>query len=107
MDENRKHAYRVLLYFAMLDMRAQWGINPYRPSFLKTILKLGTIVRRFRYVVLLSDTMHNLAHFSALDFEHFDEDRFWKDYDLFVSRLASRPMWNYRSVFDDALAGRF
>ena len=73
VDAQRKHAYRWLLYWAMLDIRPRqwfvWGwrqrLNPFR---------WWIALRRVRQVGYLAEWLHNLARFSALDFVGFAEE---------------------------------
>src|SRR3954454_18998431 len=46
--------------------------------------------RRIRIAGAIAEWLHNLAFFSATHFEHFDEDRFWHDY--------QRALKNHRAV---------
>jgi hypothetical protein len=47
--------------------------------------------------------MHNLALFSMLDFQGFDEARFWKEHEALVHRFGT-DMAHYRYMFDRELA---
>lgn len=71
MQEQRKYAYRYLLYRAMLDIRTiQWlGWRSWRvwiPPFRRRE------VRRIQYAGAVADWLHNLAFFSARDFQGFE-----------------------------------
>lgn len=75
MEHRRKQAYRYLLYRAMLDIRPIcWmplgSFNPFRWK---------ETAGRVRRAGVIADWLHNLALFSALDFERFDEDWFWRE----------------------------
>jgi hypothetical protein len=104
MDENRKNAYRYLLYWAMLDIRRlawmQWvpGWRTLSPFYWR---------QRFRgiqYAGCLADWLHNLALFSSLDFERFDEQRFWQDFEFLVTkRISSAEPNHFREVFERRL----
>jgi hypothetical protein len=64
MDEIKKQAYRNLLYHVLLDIRSIcWNTSSAFESRKK--------------IELLADWVHNLAAFSAKDFEGFDEEKFW------------------------------
>jgi len=91
MDEARKKAYRFLLYHAMLDIRPiQWlprSWNPFRWRRLHQ--KAGVI----------ADWLHNLAQFSALEFEGFDEDWFWREFRQFNERYPDYGLSHYQDLF--------
>lgn len=67
MDAARKKAYRHLLSRAFTRSRALLSIPE------------GHCEERHRgdCAYLIADLMHNLAHYSALEFEGFDEARYW------------------------------
>ena len=105
MSQHRKHAYRYLLYYAMLDIRSlawSWprGWRLWNPLFWRR--EAG----RVRQASALADWLHNLALFSALDFEHFDEDRFWADFRHFHERYPEFGLARYEKLFNDRLAVR-
>src|SRR3954463_16520372 len=99
MDEQRKHAYRWLLYWAMLDIRplgwsgGSWcqKLNPYF---------WRSRSRRVRIAGAVAEWLHNLAIFSALDFARFDEERFWKDYQWMLDNNPRLGLERYRSEFE-------
>jgi len=105
MDNDTKAAYRYLLYHAMLEIRPlQWhnaGLGLLRalnPLFWK---RLEDSARR---AGVIADMMHNLALFSALDFERFEEERFWRDVGVFEKRYLKLKVSYYRNVFEMRLA---
>ncbi|QIX61013.1 hypothetical protein HER32_07375 [Hymenobacter sp. BT18] len=53
---------------------------------------------KFVYEVAL--WLHNLALFSALDFERFDEERFWDDYRQFQRKY---PPEKYPAMFNQTV----
>jgi len=71
MDEERKKLWRMVVYEALLEIRAiSWSLrhsydSPSQPEHLLQE-KLDTIEA-------LSEWCHNIAHFSAKDFSFFDE----------------------------------
>ena len=80
MEAARKKAYRYLLYWAFVESRrVQWIACSWSKK-LNPFCWRG-VVRQVRAVGALCDWLHNLALFSALEFDRFDEDRFWADYD--------------------------
>jgi hypothetical protein len=68
MDDARKRAYRMLVYEATTRIRA-------------CLCDHADATERRRnedFAYIIADTMHNLAYFSAVDFDGFDEDTFWR-----------------------------
>jgi hypothetical protein len=103
MDENRKRAYRDLLYFAMLDLRRHTAVSPY--TYLQWWNpKIWTnAVRRLRMTMIIADWMHNLAMFSAHDFREFDEERFWRQYKNISKRWSDAVLSGYQKHFENQL----
>ena len=51
--------------------------------------------------------MHNLAQHAWLDFEKFDEDRFWQDYDIYCKRHPEdHERTGYRQLFEELLKSK-
>lgn len=102
MDEHRKNAYRYLLHWAMLDIRMnawsrlRWLV--WHP------LHWRAELRRVRYSGDLADALHNLALFASLDFERFDEERFWGDFAGVEKRYPEFHPSRFRSVFEERLS---
>jgi hypothetical protein len=99
MDEQRKRAYRRLLYNAMLNIRPIGWSAPswrcwrswfYAPAWHRRVLIAGAT----------ADWLHNLAMFSAADFQGFDEHWFWKAFEEMNRR---HRIGNYRNLFDEML----
>jgi len=44
--------------------------------------------------------LHNLAIFSVLDFERFDEEWFWKDYRWLLESYPGSGLERFRSEFE-------
>jgi hypothetical protein len=102
MHENRMSAYRFVLYWAMLDIRraAWWKIRwsqLWRPSYWKNE------IRRIRYSGELADWLHNLALFSSINFERFDEEYFWSECDRYEKRYPEYQLSRYRQIFEQRL----
>ncbi|HLX64278.1 MAG TPA: hypothetical protein VKX17_23600 [Planctomycetota bacterium] len=98
LSENKKAAYRGLLYHAMLDIRnlcQSRGKASYNP------FEWKRQYRSSRVAGAIADWLHNLAKFSAEDFEGFDEDWFWREFELFRER---KNLFDYRRIFNDELA---
>lgn len=98
MDEHRKNAYRYLLYWAMLDIRPVAWLR------LRNLLCWPGEVRRIRRAGALADWLHNLALFSSMDFDGFDEEWFWRDGELLASRYPGLDLEQYRRIFEARLA---
>src|SRR5688572_1735158 len=97
MDDARKHAYRFLLYWAMLDIRhVQW--ITYRPFRLLNPLILRRELRRASRAGAIADWMHNLAVYSAHDFDGFNEQWFWEEYEGLAGRVPEVAA--YRTIFE-------
>lgn len=97
MNDETKAAYRRLLYLAMVDIRnlcqsrggASW--NP---------LEWRRQNRRGRVAGALADWLHNLAHFSARNFERFDEQWFWAEHSRLCQRFPSQKLESFRDQYD-------
>jgi hypothetical protein len=104
MDERRKQAYRYLLYYAMLDIRPlAWMpfgffrfLNPF---------SWRTTSWRVRRAGVIADWLHNLALFSALDFQRFDEKWFWRDLGNCADMHPDLELTAYKGVFERELSG--
>lgn len=99
MDEPRKLAYRWLLYQAMLDIRPlSWAGRGWR----QRLNPLGwwTTSRRVRVAGAVAEWLHNLAHYSALDFARFDEGRFWQDHQWLLDHYPGEGLERYRESFE-------
>lgn len=101
MEPQRQKAYRYLLYQAMLDIRpVAWMplgfLNPLNWK------RITTQVRRAGFI---ADWLHNLALFSAIDFERFDETRFWDDFRRLQDRYPKFELSQYQEIFDREVAG--
>jgi hypothetical protein len=98
MDERRKHAYRYMLYRAMLDIRPLAWLR------LTNLLCWGREIRRVRRLGALADWLHNLALFSSLNFERFDEDWFWQEALSLKQRHPEFDLEEYQRVFERQLS---
>ncbi len=97
LDDATRYAFRRLLYWAMLDLRRVDNLV-YRPAALLNPFRWRPTVQQVRQAAALADWLHNLALFSALEFDHFDEVWFWREYERVVAR---RPdLKRYKEVFD-------
>jgi hypothetical protein len=100
MDTLRKEAYRHLIYVAMLDMRCSpptarwWSLSRWKAIYAETLR-----------VKELANTFHNIARYSARNFDGFDETRFWKDIDCVASQWRDPVDYDYRKIFEQYLAG--
>src|SRR5262245_12399701 len=102
MDDNHKNAYRFLLYEATHDTRTLlWRMYWHRRM-------LSPCIRRWlfaeaRCIGALADWLHNPALFSSLDFEGFDEDRFWQEYEHFAEKYGWIGPERYQDFFEGRL----
>jgi hypothetical protein len=100
VDEQRKHAYRYLLYIAMLDIRAvQWlGWRSWRAWSPLYWRREG---RRVRYAGAIADWLHNLARYSSnYNFQGFKEEWFWRDFERLRSEFPEFGLEYYREEFE-------
>tara|TARA_E500000305_G_C3967357_1_gene210212 strand:+ start:247 stop:534 length:288 start_codon:yes stop_codon:yes gene_type:complete len=56
---------------------------------------------RIRAKGALANWLHNLAQFSALEFERFEEDRFWTEYEYLARTHGKYWAYDYRKFFDE------
>lgn len=99
VDPQRKCAYRWLIYHAMLNIRPlgwtkigwRQRLNP------KAWLEYSQQVKLAGEV---ADWLHNLALFSAFDFANFDEEWFWRSFQLLSDRNPNVNFHLYRDEFD-------
>jgi len=54
----------------------------------------------------LADWLHNVALFSRIDFERFDETLFWAEHRRLCSRFPNAGLERYREIFDEFLSGK-
>jgi hypothetical protein len=104
MDAQRQKAYRYLLYHAMLDIR-QIAWTPFGFSRFLNPFKWRATNQRIRRAGVVADWLHNLALFSALDFERFDEERFWRDFRLVNEQNPDFQLAHYEDAFERVLSG--
>lgn len=99
VDEQRKRAYRYLLYWAMLDIRAvQWlGRRSWRAW---SPLYWRRELRRVQYAGAVADWLHNLALYSSVNFQGFNEDWFWRDFETVRSRYSEFGLAHYQDLFE-------
>jgi hypothetical protein len=93
------HAYRWLLYRAMLDIRQlQWIGGDWRQRL--NPLNWGRFWKQVRMSGGIAEWLHNLAVFSAINFTRFDEHRFWQDYQWLLSKFPRAGLECYRTEFE-------
>ena len=102
MDEQRKHAYRYLLYWAMLDIRPLAGLGErwfgwWNPFFWRKE------VRRIRCAGAIANWLHNLALYSSVNFDGFNEHWFWRDFLALKKRYPEFGLQRYLSLFEQHL----
>jgi hypothetical protein len=99
MDGQRQLAYRWLLYEATLHIRplryiklGWWErLNPFAWRQVRS---------QVRVAGYLSEWLHNLALISAINFERFDEERFWKDYQWMLAQHPNPILQSFRAKFE-------
>jgi hypothetical protein len=102
MTEAEKKAYRYILYCALLEIRTiAWLGQSWKDRLIPSRWIQNR--RRVQMAGSLADWLHNLALFSALDFERFDQTWFWKDYDRIVRRYGKPWPLDYHAFFEDRL----
>ncbi len=102
MDEDRKYAYRYLLYWATIEIRPLRYLT-HRGWHLLSPFYWRERLRWIHMVGVLADWQHNLAQFSCWDFQGFDEQRFWQEYESLSRRYPHSLISRYRQMFDDRL----
>lgn len=88
MDNNRMRAYRYLLYHAIIEFRC-----------------LGQTPAEMRRVEAIAYWLHNLALYSAHDFDGFQEESFWHYYEMLNEKNPDYHLSNFKKVFETVLAG--
>jgi hypothetical protein len=104
MDKQRKNAYRYLLYHAMLDIR-QLAWIPFRYFRLLNPFHWRATLQRIRRAGVIADWLHNLALFSVLDLERFDEERFWGDFRYYDKEHPEFQLASFKDIFERELSG--
>lgn len=102
MNENRKAAYRHLLYVAMIDIRnecqsrGQFSFNPF---------VWFQQYKQSRISGARADWLHNLADCSAKNFKSFDEDIFWQGALSIKRQNPEYDFIKYKEMFNQYLEG--
>src|SRR5262245_31089412 len=102
VEQSTHAAYRHLLYVAMVairnsgDFSARVSLNPlaWRTYYLRSRVNAG-----------IADWLHNLADFSARDFERFDEERFWQEHGTLCKHFPGHRLQRYREIFESYRQG--
>jgi hypothetical protein len=99
--ERKKRAYRYLLYWAMLDIRpiAWAGFRFFNPFNWR---KMAQQVQR---AGAIAGWLHNLALYSAVDFDRFNEEWFWDEIERRRRQDPQFHLEHYREMFDREMAG--
>ena len=96
MDANRKSTFRELIYWGLVEIRLATSPR----GFTMNPMELWQRHKRTDFAHEIAEWLHNLAQFSSLDFERFDEGRFWEDYEVFRKKY---PLDKHQSLFDKTL----
>ncbi|MBC8135623.1 MAG: hypothetical protein H8F28_07045 [Fibrella sp.] len=104
MDERRKSAYRHLLYHAVISIRSccAWASDTEFAKWEAFFRFRGG--RTAHRVHCMADAFHNVARYSALDFEGFDESKFWNQMAHGLGSAEVDVEW-YRNLFDEIVSG--
>src|SRR5439155_19371498 len=94
----RKHAYRYLLYWAMLDIRALQGLGRGWRSW--SPLHWRREARRAQCAGAVANWLHNLALHSSVGFQRFNEEWFWRGYEAVRARVPEFGLESYREMFE-------
>jgi hypothetical protein len=105
MDEQRKKAYRYMLYHAMIDIRPSAWMSSGVFRILNP-LYWRHVCQRVRRAGVVADWLHNLALFSALDFEGFDEEWFWGEFQKYETKYPAAHLATYKEMFEEELSGQ-
>ncbi|MCA8831635.1 hypothetical protein [Hymenobacter pini] len=97
MDENRKNAYRHLLYYFLIEIRTI--PTPNQPE-----LSLEQLKKRSYYAGAVAYHLHNFALAAASDFTEFCEESFWSGLRRFSVNNPTIDLSHYRGIFDQQLA---
>jgi hypothetical protein len=103
LTEREKAAYRYLLYQAMLDIRMlcqSRGEATWDPR------EIWQQYRHSRIAGSLADWLHNLGHYSMVDFHGFNTDIFWQEYEGRRQRLPQsgpHSFPDYRWKYEEQL----
>lgn len=102
MDEQRKRAYRYLLFRVFQDIRESTFFVLNRPRWWSP-----QFWRRMLYVLrrihAISDWLHDIAQVSATDFEGFDEKLFWEEMETLNQRMPDLGLPQYKEAFEHEL----
>ena len=103
MDEQRKNAYRYLLYWAMLSIRSlgwmsRGWFKAWNPFYWR---REG---QRIRYSGAVADWLYHMAFFATIDFKGFNEALFWRDFERLRSNYPQFDVEIYRTIFDETIA---
>lgn len=102
--ENRKNAYRYLLYWAMVRIRMVEGsyyTRSYWSYLSPQFWRIG--FQNVQYAGALADYLHNLAFFSSRNFDGFNEVWFWEGMDSLNIRFPDQAI-DYRTLFEKLVA---
>jgi hypothetical protein len=104
VEANREHAYRLLLSAGLLHVK--WDLACLQGGFSWLPWRFWRQARNARRAADRAAMFHNLAIFSAQDFQGFSEDRFWQEVERFSSRYPESN-WsnNYRRIIEASLRG--
>jgi hypothetical protein len=98
MEENKKNAYRYLLYHFLLEIRTV-------PTPAQSRTESPTeLTYHSYYAGAVAYQLHNLALAASTNFESFDEKLFWSGLKIFSINNPMIDLTHYHKVFDIRLA---
>ena len=97
MEENRKKAYRYLLYAFMLDIRT----IPIDNS--ANSMTEEQRVKYINYAGAVAYLLHNFSLTVSNDFEGFDEQQFWYSIDFFNQKNPAIAVSHFKQIFEERL----
>jgi hypothetical protein len=98
MNDQTKAAYRHLVYVAMIATR---NFCQPRSDASRNPFVWRRQYHQSRIAGRLADWLHNLAHYSSLDFAGFDEQHFWYEHSLICKHHPGEGFERYREIFDE------
>ncbi|TGD81286.1 hypothetical protein [Hymenobacter wooponensis] len=97
MNDNRKNAYRYLLYYFLLTIRTT-------PVATQPVWNQQQLLSHSYYAGSVAYLLHTLALAAATDFEHFDENAFWSSLSQFSINNPAINLGDYPTVCTTRLA---
>ncbi|QIL75899.1 hypothetical protein [Hymenobacter sp. HDW8] len=97
MEDNKKKAYRYLLYAFILDLRTI-PVDGTADSLTEEMR-----IKYISYAGAVAYLLHNFALTASNDFEDFDEQQFWYSIDCFNQKNPAIAASHFKQIFEDRL----